>query len=81
MTQPDTERGLYRKYDVRKVKHETDQRGELVEVLVPMERPVFVLDYAKDPHARKALLAYVESCAESHPHLAHDLLDRYEATT
>lgn len=81
MTQPDTERGLYRKYDVRRVRHQPDQRGEQVEVLVPVTEPVFVLRYASDPHARKALLAYAESCVEQYPYLADDLLNEYEATS
>lgn len=33
----------------------------------------FVLDYATDPHARAALVAYAQSCAATHPVLANDL--------
>lgn len=77
---PDTQRGLYPKYQVKKIKRETDQRGEEVEVLVDPAGPVFVLAYASDPHARKALMAYIESCVQDYPYLANDLMDRLEAT-
>jgi hypothetical protein len=33
----------------------------------------FVLNYASDPYARAALLAYAEACAATHPTLATDI--------
>jgi hypothetical protein len=34
----------------------------------------FVLDYATDAHARRAIRAYAESCADANSELANDLL-------
>lgn len=60
ITDPDQQRGLYGKYRVEKV------NGK------PVGR-VFVLAYDTDPHARTALAAYADSCAEDYPQLAADL--------
>jgi hypothetical protein len=68
---PDTQCGLYRKYEVRKVKQEPDQRGEMVDVLVdPGE--CFVLNH-NDPHAIGALRMYALTCKDQYPQLAKDL--------
>lgn len=72
-TDPDTQRGLYRKYDVRKVKYETDQRGDQTEVLVPLTEECFVLK-ASDPYAVIALAAYAGACKDTYPLLASDLM-------
>lgn len=64
-TDPDRERGLYGKYRVEKVNGKPTG-------------PVFVLAYATDPHARVALAAYAESCAEDYPELANDLRDQLD---
>lgn len=61
------QRGLFRKYDVRRVDGE-DAPG----------RPhhgcqLFVLDLSHDPHAKPAALAYATSCAADYPRLAEDL--------
>lgn len=37
------------------------------------EARYFVLNYAKDPYARAALLTYANECAQTHPTLASDL--------
>ena len=42
-------------------------------VAQPLSR-YFVLDYATDAHARRALRAYAESCAAANSELASDLL-------
>jgi hypothetical protein len=39
----------------------------------------FVLDLTHDPHAIPAIQAYAESCKESHPLLARDLLAKVDA--
>lgn len=59
-TDPDTQRGLYGKYKVERI--DGKPRG-----------PYFVLDYAHDPHAVAALLAYADSCEAEFPALAADL--------
>lgn len=46
------------------------------------EYPWFVLRYARDPHAQKALAAYADSCENEMPGLAADLraeLERVKA--
>lgn len=73
-TDPDTERGLYRKYRVQKVIHGTDQRGDPSEDYIDYPGEYFVLA-AHDPHARAALRAYADSCAAEFPKLASDLRD------
>lgn len=35
--------------------------------------PYFILEYASDRHARKALAAYADSCQEDKPELAADI--------
>jgi len=53
-------KGMYRKYNVER----TDGR----EV-----GPCFILEYARDAHARRALAAYADSCQDENPLLAADL--------
>lgn len=64
---PDTERGLYRKYELFRVNEDPDHHFQICE-------PFFVLRYATDPHARAALVAYAESCRKDYPQLADDLI-------
>lgn len=59
-TEDDRSRGLYGKYRVERIDGKV--RG-----------PYFVLDYAHDPHAQFALLAYADSCESEYPELARDL--------
>lgn len=56
----DRQRGLYGKYRVER----SDGKSK---------GPYFVLAYTSDPHARVALAAYADSCAEEFPLLAADL--------
>jgi folylpolyglutamate synthase/dihydropteroate synthase len=56
----DKSKGLYGKYRVERI--DGKERG-----------PYFVLDYAHDPHAIPALLAYADSCKAEYPELARDL--------
>lgn len=60
---PDTERGLYRKYLLFKA------GGDMTPVL----NPFFALRYTTDPHAAVALAAYAKSCEADYPQLAADL--------
>ena len=69
---PDQKRGVYGKYEVRKI----EKWGNGMKLTDP--GPVFVLAYAKDPHARVALAAYAESCQADYPYLAEDLRDLLE---
>lgn len=69
----DTKRGLYRKYDVRKVTRHMVSDGEEVESLVPVTEPCFVLK-AGDPFAPLALEAYAAACVRDYPQLATDLI-------
>lgn len=61
ITQSDENRGLYAKYVVTKADG------------TPVPGPLFILRYAKDPHARVALTAYADSCDATHPLLAIEL--------
>lgn len=93
-TDPDCERGLYGKYQVKKIRrgdngicpwspdavhHPAPGQGcsycpgPRYDELVDPPGPVFVLAYTTDPHARVALEAYADSCAEEYPKLAEDL--------
>lgn len=65
ITEPDQNRGLYRKFDLFRV--ENGERSYLV------TDPFFVLRYTTDEHARVALEAYADSCAAEYPKLAEDL--------
>lgn len=70
---PDRDRGLYPKYEVRKIMRTVDQRGEEVGVAVPVTSRVFVLNPDRDPHAVDALAAYADSCRDTYRVLAEDL--------
>lgn len=72
ITDPDQQRGLYGKYLVYKPDPET---GELRD-----PGSVFVLNYATDPHARVALRAYAQSCANDYPQLANDLMRKLDSS-
>lgn len=67
----DRVRGLYRKYEVRRVDGSSEPGGKHAAC------EYFVLDLTHDPHANAALLAYVESCEQEYPKLAQDLIDKY----
>lgn len=60
----DQERGLYQKYEVRRL---NDLEGKHAGCYF------FVLDIRHDIHACAALRAYIESCREEYPVLATDL--------
>lgn len=59
-------RGMYMKYRVER----TDGKDL---------GPWFILEYMKDRHARAALAAYADSCAEDNPGLAADLRKTLES--
>lgn len=61
--------GLLRKFKVTRVDGEDQPGGEHEHCAL------FVLDLHHDPHARKALDAYIESANEDYPLLAADLLN------
>lgn len=65
-TDPDTERGLYSKYQVYR---------NTVPPL-KLDEPCFVLRYGTDPHAAVALAAYAKSCEAEYPQLAADLREQ-----
>lgn len=67
MSYNDTD-ALFDKYEVKR-----RDTGE------PVEGPLFVLAYGRDPHARVALAAYAESVAEELPQLSADLRAALEA--
>lgn len=56
-------KGLYRKYDVRRVDGKKDPPGA----------QYFVLRVDNDPHALQALLEYASSVSEENPNLASDI--------
>jgi folylpolyglutamate synthase/dihydropteroate synthase len=63
----DETRGLYWKYRVERMDGSSAPGGK------HHGCPVYVLDIRHDPHARKALAAYIESCEADFPLLAADL--------
>jgi hypothetical protein len=65
------QQGLFRKFSVTRADG-SDQKGGRHEGC-----EYFVLDVKHDKHAGAALLAYADSCKESHPELAKDMRDRY----
>lgn len=70
-SKPNTEQGLYRKFDVRRTDG-SDQPGGKHDGC-----EYFVLDVTHDPHARPALAAYRDSVAATHPDLARDMGEQY----
>ncbi len=62
----DRNRGLYRRFDLYRV-------GDDGEPQYLVTDPYFILRYTTDPHARVALEAYADSCADDYPELAADL--------
>ncbi|GAA2418379.1 hypothetical protein [Mycolicibacterium llatzerense] len=66
----DRERGLYRKYELYRVKE--DDSGNVREHYQVTD-PFFVLRYTTDPHAAVALKAYADSCEHDYPQLAAEL--------
>lgn len=65
---PDTEKGLYRKYDVRRLNDLTGKHDGC---------DYFVLDLNHDPHAAVALIAYATSCRDAgYIQLADDLMKK-----
>lgn len=78
---PDSEAGLYGKYEVHKLR-KTTREYEGGSRVTHIERvdpgPVFVLAYTKDPHARVALAAYADSCEAEYPELAADLREQLD---
>lgn len=74
----DRERGLYRKYEVYRVKE--DDHGNVIE-RYQVTDPFFVLK-ARDPHAIAAVRAYSAACEREFSTLAAELAvmaDRWEA--
>lgn len=63
----DTERGLYRKYDVKRTDGSTD-KGRRHEFCA-----FFVLDLEHDEFALDALRAYARAARKTHPELARDI--------
>lgn len=65
----DTERGLYRKYQVHRTDGSIKHDG----------CSYFVLDVSHDPFAKDALRAYALACRKDYPQLADDLEAALEA--
>lgn len=68
MTDPDTKRGLYAKFNVERL---SDPKGK------HLSCDYFVLDMDHDKHALAAIAAYADSCALDYPDLARDLRRKY----
>lgn len=67
---PDSQRGLYEKYSVRRADGSSEPGGKHEGC------EYFVLDLTHDKHAGAALQAYASSCAAEYPALAADLLHK-----
>ena len=65
----DENRGLYRKFDVRRTDGSSEPGGKHEHCRY------FVLDLDHDPHAAAALEAYAWDCRNDYPFLAADLMD------
>jgi hypothetical protein len=63
----DTNRGLYRKFEIRRTDGSSKPGGKHANC------SYFVLDLTHDPFALPALRAYAEACRETHPYLATEL--------
>lgn len=63
----DKQKGLYRKYEVRRVDGSTNQGGKHEHC------EWFVLDLTHDKFAIPALKAYSQACANEYPILSNDL--------
>lgn len=66
----DPTRGLYNKFEVRRVDGSSEPGGK------HHGCEYFVLDLTHDKHAPAALLAYANSCAAEYPLLAADLREK-----
>lgn len=77
---PNSERGLYGKYEVHKLRRTVRRFEGSSGTVTTIERvdpgPVFVLAYTTDPHAAVALAAYAKSCETDYPKLAADLREQ-----
>lgn len=67
---PKPEQGLYQKFNVSRTDGSSGHGGKHEGC------DYFVLDLSHDPHAYKALKAYIESCRREFPALADDLTTR-----
>jgi hypothetical protein len=70
-TKPAEAQGLFRKFIVQRVDGSDKQGGKHYGC------EYFVLDVDHDPHAKAALRAYAQACAESHPQLSADLIAKH----
>lgn len=61
----DTDKGLYNKYDVRRLNDDACKHDNC---------EFFVLDLEHDKYAKHALVAYSVACRDEYPVLADDLL-------
>lgn len=61
---PDEDRGLYRKYSVKKLNDPTGKHDRCFH---------FVLDLTHDPYAIPAIRAYADACRGKYPLVARDL--------
>lgn len=66
----DRNRGLHAKYVVERSDGSSEPGGKHAEC------DYFVLDWAHDPYAIPAALAYADACESTHPFLARDLRRR-----
>jgi hypothetical protein len=67
---PKQEQGLYQKFSVSRTDGSSGLGGKHEDC------DYFVLDLSHDPHAYRALKAYIESCRGEFPALADDLTTR-----
>ena len=63
----DTDRGIYKKYHVKKLK---DPKGKHIYC------DYFVLDWQHDPYTVPAALAYADACEAEFPQLAKELREK-----
>lgn len=68
VTAPTPDEGVYGKYRVERVDGRDKPGGDKANARY------FVLDYVNDPHAMKALRAYIDSAWDDNPRLGMDLL-------
>lgn len=71
---PAEQQGLFRKFHVRRVDGSDEPGGK------HFGCNYFVLDLTHDQHAPAAMRAYAQSCQETHPELAQDIVDEFGAS-
>lgn len=72
LTKSDKEQGVFHKFDIKR-KDGSDRPGGK-----HYNCQYFVLDLDCDPYAKSAMLAYAESCKNTHPTLSAEIFEKFK---